>query len=127
MAKAFHEQTSQEADTQIRNQDLDEVDRELSSVKSSRNDLRNSVQFLESKLFRFHEERDKLDLLRHQTENSHQLQLDDAYRALEVRDAMIEQLTKRLEASLQLLDKERKQQQRRRHIIFPATKHDSFR
>ena len=127
MAKAFHEQTSQEADTQIRNQDLDEVDRELSSVKSSRNDLINSVQFLESKLFRFHEERDKLDLLRHQTENSHQLQLDDAYRALEVRDAMIEQLTKRLEASLQLLDKERKQQQRRRHIIFPATKHDSFR
>jgi len=127
LAKAFHEQTSQEADTQIRNQDLDEVDRELSSVKSSRNDLRNSVQFLESKLFRFHEERDKLDLLRHQTENSHQLQLDDAYRALEVRDAMIEQLTKRLEASLQLLDKERKQQQRRRHIIFPATKHDSFR
>ena len=127
MAKAFHEQTSQEADTQIRNQDLDEVDRELSSVKSSRNDLRNSVQFLESKLFRFHEERDKSDLLRHQTENSHQLQLDDAYRALEVRDAMIEQLTKRLEASLQLLDKERKQQQRRRHIIFPATKHDSFR
>ena len=127
MAKAFHEQTSQEADTQIRNQDLDEVDRELSSVKSSRNDLINSVQFLESKLFRFHEERDKSDLLRHQTENSHQLQLDDAYRALEVRDAMIEQLTKRLEASLQLLDKERKQQQRRRHIIFPATKHDSFR
>jgi len=127
LAKAFHEQTSQEADTQIRNQDLDEVDRELSSVKSSRNDLRNSVQFLESKLFRFHEERDKSDLLRHQTENSHQLQLDDAYRALEVRDAMIEQLTKRLEASLQLLDKERKQQQRRRHIIFPATKHDSFR
>jgi len=127
LAKAFHEQTSQEADTQIRNQDLDEVDRELSSVKSSRNDLINSVQFLESKLFRFHEERDKSDLLRHQTENSHQLQLDDAYRALEVRDAMIEQLTKRLEASLQLLDKERKQQQRRRHIIFPATKHDSFR
>jgi hypothetical protein len=95
---------------------------ELDKLRTERNDVVTKEQVLLAKVKLFEKQTEENVKIRHLLQDRDQKDLDQFDNALNVRDAIILELSSRLHQSLDTLEIEREQQRQRRQIIFPLNK-----
>ena len=104
----------------LRNEEAIALHKELDVVRGDRDSTATELEkarALIAKYERNEVERKKSDLILEEYEKNG---LDGVNKAVQTRDMIIEDLTGRLERTLDMLEHEREQQRQRRQIIFPA-------
>jgi len=104
----------------IRNEEALALEAELFATQSERNGLATEVQQMRSEGDLHTKEKEEHRKLRAGIRNYQEDELNAANETIQQRDAIIEQLSKRLDRTLDTLEKERQQQRQRRQIIFPV-------
>lgn len=103
----------------LRNEEALVLHKDLDAVRTERDDMATELEKARALIARYEkseQERKKSELILQQYELKG---LDGADRAVQMRDAIIVDLTGRLERALDMLELERAQQRQRRQIIFP--------
>eukprot|EP00978_Attheya_sp_CCMP212_P000571 scaffold1111_cov65-Attheya_sp.AAC.6 len=95
---------------------------ELDKLRTERNDLVTKEQVLLAKVKLFEKQTEENVKIRQLLQDRDQKDLDQFDNALNVRDAIIMELSSRLHQSLDTMEIEREQQRQRRQIIFPLNK-----
>jgi hypothetical protein len=95
---------------------------ELDKLRTERNDLVTKEQVILAKVKLFEKQTEENVKIRQLLQDRDQKDLDQFDNALNVRDAIIMELSSRLHQSLDTMEIEREQQRQRRQIIFPLNK-----
>mmetsp|Transcript_3428 Transcript_3428/g.4960 ORF Transcript_3428/g.4960 Transcript_3428/m.4960 type:complete len:674 (+) Transcript_3428:411-2432(+) len=106
----------------IRNEEALALEAELFSTQLERNALATEVQQLRAEAVLHAKEKEEHSKLKAGIRKYQEDELNGANESLRQRDAIIEQLSKRLERTLDTLETERQQQRQRRQIIFPVAR-----
>ena len=104
----------------IRNEEAIALHQELELVRSERDQIEKELELAQARIALFErdeEERRKAERILREYERSG---LEGAWKAIQVRDSIISDLSSRLERALDTLEIEREQQRQRRQIIFPS-------
>lgn len=109
-------------ESSIRKQEAISLQEEVRDLKIERDELATQVHRLKAEASIHKQEQQEHGLLRERMTSYENHSLERADKAIRERDHVIEDLTMKLERTLETLGKEREQQRQRRQIIFPGSK-----
>mmetsp|Transcript_5092 Transcript_5092/g.7371 ORF Transcript_5092/g.7371 Transcript_5092/m.7371 type:complete len:555 (+) Transcript_5092:72-1736(+) len=104
----------------LRNQDAIKVEDECMKVKVERDNLALEVESLRTKVSQYEIELVDFDTIKSTMKRYEVESLEQANKAIEKRDEIIQNLSTKLERALTVIGAERQQQRQRRQIIFPS-------
>lgn len=104
----------------LRNEEALTLHQELGVIRSERDDMATEIEKLKGQLAIQEKREQEHQKVEETLKQYEQKGLDGADKAIQTRDAIILDLTCRLERALDTLDVEREQQRQRRQIIFPT-------
>lgn len=119
MAKNLNE------DAAKRSNEVKETKATLEKVTSERNGLISQVEMLKARVALYEGEGVDYEEMRKEWEGNELQTLADLNRSRKDQDAIIRDLSSRLELAMKTIDAERRQQQQRRQIIFPSSRQNS--
>jgi hypothetical protein len=119
MAKNLNEEAAK------RNIEVKETQAVLEKITSERNGLVSQVEMLKARVELYEQESIDYEKMRKEWENVELNALAEMAQTRKDQDLIIRDLSLRLELAIKTIETERRQQQQRRQIIFPASRQNS--
>ena len=119
MAKNLNEEAAK------RNNEVKETNAILEKVTSERNALISQVEVLKARVKLYEEESINYEKMRKEWENEELQRLTEVETMRKEQDAVIQDLTSRLDFAIKTIKIERRQQHHRRQIMFPSSRQNS--